>query len=379
MRPKLLFPAFLFLSFTILTSCIKEEGLNLEADVIRANVTDPSILSEEPIITNNSITFQLKENYSGDFTFSPEFVLSSGATIEPQSGTALDFSQSHQYTVTSENGDWTKKYTVAFRIAGQDTLMSFSFEKADTINTASPEGHYVEFYHLNPDKPTDTVKIWNSGNQGYNILAATLVPEGQQLTPSFYPTSQTTEGYNGNGILLQTKETGPLGTTFGSPLAAGSLFIGTFKLAFPTVNSPRFGMPYNQTVAPKALKGYFKYKAGKDFVVNNAPSDLTEDTWDAYAVLFEKKEGKDNYLPPSNVFDNPRVVSIARLNDNQRIETNQWTKFYIPFKNKEGKSFDPNKDYLYTIVFTSSKEGNSFNGAVGSKLWIDEVQLVTTK
>src|SRR5699024_11806336 len=114
MRPKLLFTSFLFLSFTILTSCIKEEGLNLEADVTQAKVTDPSILSEEPTITNNSITFQLKENYSGSFTFSPEFVLSRGATMEPQSGTALDFSQSHQYTITSRSEEHTSELQSRF-------------------------------------------------------------------------------------------------------------------------------------------------------------------------------------------------------------------------------------------------------------------------
>jgi hypothetical protein len=32
---------------------------------------------------------------------------------------------------------------------------------------------------------------------------------------------------------------------------------------------------------------------------------------------------------------------------------------------------------MYAIVFTSSLEGDLFNGAVGSALWIDEVNIVT--
>jgi len=31
---------------------------------------------------------------------------------------------------------------------------------------------------------------------------------------------------------------------------------------------------------------------------------------------------------------------------------------------------------MYTIVFSSSKEGDKFNGAVGSTLLIDQVELV---
>src|SRR5699024_1380896 len=152
-----------------------------------------------------------------------------------QSGTSFNFSHPKNYTVTSENGAWTKTYTVSFRIAGQDTILSFSFEKADTVNTTNLEGHYEEFYHISEiEGKLDTIYTWCSGNPGYNILANSLVPEGEKLTPYFYPTAQTPNGYKGKGVILQTKATGSLGATFGSALAAGNLYIGTFKLTFPT-------------------------------------------------------------------------------------------------------------------------------------------------
>ena len=52
-------------------------------------------------------------------------------------------------------------------------------------------------------------------------------------------------------------------------------------------------------------------------------------------------------------------------------------KFEIPFEFVNGKSFDPAKEYMYTIVFTSSIEGDKFNGAIGSTLDIDEVKIIT--
>ncbi len=370
--------SFALFGATLFSSCIKKEPANMEADITAASIQDLSEIEGDPEISNNTILFHLQKDYVGNFEFSPQFELTPGATIQPENGTTLNFSHSQNYTVTSEDGAWTKTYKVSFQIAGQDTIVNFSFENADTINTTSPEGHYEEFYHIiQKNGKSDTIKNWGSGNPGFNILAATLVPDGKKLTPDFYPTAQTTAGYEGKGVVLQTKGTGPLGGTFGSPLAAGNLYIGTFKLDFPTVKSPRFGLPYNHTKAPKALTGFFKYKAGDNLEVNNEPTKLSRDTWDAYAILFEKSNDDNNYLQVPHIFDSPKIVGIAHLSDDQSIETDQWTKFYIPFKYKEDKSFDPNKKYMYTIVFTSSKEGNQFNGAKGSKLYIDEVQLLT--
>ncbi|MEJ5090142.1 PCMD domain-containing protein [Sphingobacterium faecium] len=70
---------------------------------------------------------------------------------------------------------------------------------------------------------------------------------------------------------------------------------------------------------------------------------------------------------------------MARIGAQQQIETDKWTAFEVPFSFVNGKSFDPSKEYMYTIVFSSSKEGDMFNGAVGSTLYIDEVELVTNQ
>ena len=53
---------------------------------------------------------------------------------------------------------------------------------------------------------------------------------------------------------------------------------------------------------------------------------------------------------------------------------------YIPFHYLPGKNIDYNKlkagGYNLAIVFTSSIEGDLFKGAVGSTLYIDEVELI---
>lgn len=358
-----------------LNSCIKKEALNTEADIAGASILHGNLmLSTRPSIGNNTVVFKLKR-YSGSYIQAPEFVLTPGATISPANGTELDFREPHTYTVTSQDGNWSKDYTVSFVVdEGIDSY--FAFENVNVINADNPVGHYHQFYELN--KLDEQVGVWKSANEGFNILASGLPGADKEPMPDFYPTAQIEYGYLGKAAKLETKSTGALGGMFGSPLAAGNLFVGEFQLTFPTINSPRFGATYHDDHAPVALKGYFKYKAGEDFKIHTKPSELTKDTWDGYALLFEKSSNLDeNFLTGSHGFKDPRIVSVARIGDKQRIETDKWTEFEIPFEFIKGKSFDPNKEYMYTIVFSSSKEGDIFNGAVGSTLCIDEVELVT--
>lgn len=56
--------------------------------------------------------------------------------------------------------------------------------------------------------------------------------------------------------------------------------------------------------------------------------------------------------------------------------------FPLDFELKPGKSINPDKldkgIYKLAIVFSSSVDGASFEGAVGSTLHIDEVKLTST-
>lgn len=361
------------ISILLFASCIKDEPLNAEADIESATIENAAdILETQPTIGNDFVHFRL-QNYSGDFHFSPEFTLSPGAIISPENGTPRDFSLPRDYTVTSENGKWKKTYYVSFTV-NDNSIFDYSFEHVETVDTDNPEGHYHRFFTYSPTG--QKVYDWDTGNEGYNILAASLLDEGEELTPAFYPTSQTPNGYEEKGVKMQTKETGSLGEMVGSPLAAGNLFIGDFVLTFPTIKATHFGKRYHDHSKPVALKGYFKYKPGDDFIVNTEPSQFTQDTWDAYAILFEKSD-QNNYLLGDHHFEDPKIVSVAHLNPEQRIETDEWTSFYIPFQMVDGKSFDLEKEYMYTIVFSSSIEGAKYNGAPGSTLYIDEVELIT--
>lgn len=360
-------------TYTVMFSL--SDALNSEALIQSATIPNAAeLLEDEPLIENDSVKFEL-QHLPENFNFAPEFTLSSGASIDPENSTERDFTEPQEYTVTSEDQTHSTTYTVVF-IVHEKVASTYSFENVEVIDTNNPEGHYDKFFEYKEDGTKNY--LWASGNDGFNLMAATLVDEGEQLTPAFYPTAQTPNGYDGKALKLQTKSTGSLGAMVGSPLAAGNLYIGDFQMTFPTINSTKFGKPYPYDEAPVAFRGYFKYQAGDNFEINSdAGSELAEDTWDAYAILFRKTSGDDNYLPGDHNFDDSRIVSVAKLDDQQRIETDQWKAFYIPFEEVNGASFDSNQDYMFTIVLSSSKEGAVFNGAEGSTLWVDEMQLIT--
>lgn len=361
----------IILCLWVFQACSSDDKiLNSEADILSAAIQNGAdLLDEPPVITDNKVTFRLK-NTPEDYFFAPEFVLSDGASINPHNGIEMDFAEPHTYVVTSEDQNFTKTYTVHFvSVAGEDSPEPFSFENA----SIHEDGKYHEFFELNT--AGQAIYNWGTGNPGFSV---TLAITGQELAPEAYPTYQISNGFQGKAVQMQTKSTGELGAAFGAPLAAGNLFLGEFVEI--TQPDPRqgvhFGRTYPYAAAPAEIKGYFKYERGEDFQVNNEEgSVLTEDGWNAYAILFERSN-QENYLKGDFSPNDPRIVAKAFLDDNQRVEAEEWTAFSIPFEWVQGKSFDPDQEYMYTIVFSASMEGDLFNGAVGSRLQIDEVELI---
>jgi len=103
-----------------------------------------------------------------------------------------------------------------------------------------------------------------------------------------------------------------------------------------------------------------------------------KDICDIYAVFYETDD-KTKSLDGTNILaeDNTNIISIARISDAK--ETEEWTSFNLPFVFRKGKTVDPVKlaegKYNLAIVFSSSIRGDHFEGAPGSTLLIDEIEL----
>ena len=88
------------------SSCIREEALNAEADILSC-ILPGVAMTTSPIINNNSITI-----FVGPGTdiseLKPEFTLTPRATIRPLSGTERNFNTPQDYTITAAHGLWKK-------------------------------------------------------------------------------------------------------------------------------------------------------------------------------------------------------------------------------------------------------------------------------
>ena len=352
-------------------SCIKDEAPNAEADIIACTVP-ADILRRSPVIENNRVTVMVRAET--DLTaLAPEFELTPGATISPASGTVRDFSTSQYYTVTSEDGNWTKEYEVSFVVGEIQTEYHFENVTSDSGN------RYDVFFEV--DSATGNTLQWGSGNAGFAVTGAASGKDS-------YPTCATVDGYIGKGARLVTRETGFFGSMVNMPIASGNLFMGTFNVAAAlgqggALAALELGWPFRHE--PLYVSGYYKYQAGTEYQVDGVAEPDSTDTWDVYAVFYEVTE-EEPMLTAEIVSDNfthPNIVSVALLPDSMRVEASEWTHFEIPFEMKEGKVIDQEKlendGYNVAIVAASSRWGNYFRGAPGSTLYIDELQLIYRK
>ena len=103
-------PVMTLTAGALFSSCIREAAKNAEADILSCTV-DGVELPQTPVITNDRISFYVNtKDMEKVKSLAPEFTLAEGATIDPASGTVRDFTTPQQYTVTSEDGQWTKSY-----------------------------------------------------------------------------------------------------------------------------------------------------------------------------------------------------------------------------------------------------------------------------
>lgn len=360
MKLKRLFPC-LFICMSLF-SCIQDEAPNAEADITAFSVTGAGDGVLDVDIENDKIVVWASPNLelSG---LAPEFTLTAGATISPASGTVLDFSEPQYYEVTSEDRKWKKKYEVSFLTA--DIPTGFSFEHYFIKEKTNYETFYEE------DADGKTLMSWASGNPGFAIT-------GQGTDKSVYPTLSSPDGYKGNCAKLVTRSTGFFGAAVGMPIAAGNLFLGVFDVKnalTDALKATQMGFPFGYR--PVTLRGYYKYKSGEVYKENGTTVSGKKDACDIYAFFYETDENLKR-VDGTNKFTHPNVVSIARISGQKETE-DKWVEFNIPFEMVPGKTIDPeklkNKKYNLGIVFSSSIDGDHFNGAVGSTLLIDEVKL----
>ena len=347
------------------SSCIQDEAPNAECDIISVDAAwleeHKDVIIGAPIITNNLVRFNVKEDVSLDLLLelSPTFNLTNGANIK-KIGDAYKKGESvvMHYVISSEDHNWWKDYEIIF--IKQAVI---PIEKVFSFENFTKSGKFYTWYEFFNNTKYDW---WATGNVACALIFATA---------DDFPTTKSEDGFKNNCIKLTTRKTG----MSKMPIAAGNIFVGKFisknAAMFPLL-ATEFGLQI-VPAKPLSLKGYYKYTPGDIFSDKGEENTKRRDECAIYSVLFEVDP--DNFVPLNgeNITSSDRIVMIAEMQNPG--EPTEWKEFNIPFEQKNGKTFDYNKlinnEYAITIVASSSKDGANFNGAVGSTLYVDELKI----
>lgn len=365
-------------------ACIKDElpGAECDIEVASVSLNDPETVffraSDTAIAVSSDVTeivFRLRPTVT-DLTFAPTFRLTPGAMIQPANGSQHDFAQGPvTYTVTSEDGRYRRIYRVSFRrTSSTDTdEVHFDFEHfmLDSLGVGTAK------YYVWRD-PTDdpAAGSWATGNAGYSMTA------WEQPADSF-PSVSIAGGYDGRAVRLTTRSTGYLGRMVRMPIAAGNLFYGAFDVRSAmqdALAATRFGHPFDRQ--PIVFTGYYIYWPATPVTDRDGrvlPS--VRDSAAIYAVFYRNRDanGRSVTLDGTNICTSPQIIATAELGHVSPTDT--WTPFSLNFRYTAAidRQLLVARGYSLAIVFSSSRRGDRFVGAVGSTLCIDKIRIVCEK
>lgn len=220
---------------------------------------------------------------------------------------------------------------------------------------------------------------WSSSNTGAHFLKAFAMADKYLVT-------QTDDAHSGKGAAkiesIDTKGA-DMGFVKVPRVTTGTLFLGAFVTDITnTLNSTKFGIEYNKK--PISLSGYYKYTPGETFYRCESPATChiavedpkTTDQCMISAILYEVNSYNDpeykEFLTGVDAYTSAKIVAIGQLKDG--TAKTAWTKFDIKLDYK--KAYDSTKKYRFSIICSSSKDGDNFNGAPGSTLLVDDFELV---
>ena len=365
-------------------ACIKDElpGAECDIEAVSISISNPEAVffrvADTAMAVPSDVTeivFRVRPTVA-NLTFAPTFRLSPGAVIEPANGSQHDFAQGPAtYTVTSEDGRYRRTYRISFRRTsptGADEVR-FDFEHflLDSLGIGTAK------YYVWRD-PTDDPAAggWATGNAGFSLTA------WGQPADSF-PSVPLADGYDGHAVRLTTRSTGSLGRMVRMPIAAGNLFYGTFDVRSAmqdALAATRFGHPFDRR--PIAFTGYYTYRPATP--TTDRDGHVLPDARDSaaiYAILYRNRDanGRPVTLDGTNVSTSPQIVAKADMGFVR--PTDAWTPFRLTFRYTDAldRQLLAARGYSLAIVFSSSRRGDRFVGAVGSTLCIDKVCIVCEK
>ena len=271
---------------------------------------------------------------------------------------------------------------------GNEEVSSSESSFTTEVQLALPNGKLDDWYQ--DGKTWDAISkadfdagkyFWDSSNPGTTTGAGAMVNKN--------PTQGVTDivhTANGKSAKLESIFVNAFIVT---KFAAASLYTGSYVKTVGTEGAMiDFGRPF--TTRPTQLTGWFQYAPKAiDHVGGDQPANTVKegnpDLWSAYIVLTNgtyqlnntemAKTSKDfasilkSGKPDASGFD---VIAYGALPDAECVASSEWKQFTIDLTYRNLVE----KPSHIIIVFSSSKYGDYFTGGNGSKLHLDDLELI---
>lgn len=343
------------LVFALITGCVTEDyfGKSDRSEIKSFVIPGQSGFSD---IDNEALTIDvtMPEDVT-DLTLTPsEIALSNFATVSPIAGEEQDFSNAVEYIVTAENGS-ESVYTVRVERGGTQAQ----------LDNSSFEDWYMESTGITsveqPGRDKNST-IWGTANRGLALGGS--------------PGNTTRQDLNGTNYARMQSVAAPALVR----IAAATIFTGKFTDGFPSVSDPRsnitLGTPF--TSRPLSVSFKYTYEPGASNEDANGQALPYGDQCDIYFLLENRNDGQ------------VKRVGTAWFRSGETVSN--WSSEIIPIKYGPLESSDPWFEYAQprddeiwgdgsepithvTFLATSSFEGDFFNGAIGSTLELDDIEL----
>lgn len=257
-------------------------------------------------------------------------------------------------TLTGLSASTTYKYRISVDgSAGSE--QTFTTAAATPLENGAMEEWSQDGKQWNPWAAGNDA-FWGTGNPG----AAAFI--GNLTTP-------TDESVKGQAALLETKNAI-------IKLGAGNIFTGDFAL--DGLNGLlHFGRPFS--AFPTSLRLNYKYTSATIDMIGDNVGDLASlkgqpDMFQIYIALSDKSEPYEIRNDPKNrqLFDpeDDGIIAYGEYTSSETVST--YKQLEIPL---EYRATNRTPKYII-VVASSSKYGDYYIGGVGSKLWLDEMELV---
>ncbi|MEG1543128.1 MAG: PCMD domain-containing protein [Tannerellaceae bacterium] len=361
--------ACLLTMLVLCSSCIQDEPLNPESDILSFSIPSNIAFSEAMINQSaNTITVFVKEN--ADLSqVTATVTTNETSVVSPQSNATVDFTKPVIYTVTAEDKVHTRDYTVTLIPMTKDVFTSLMLKfNFDTWTVSSQN-------YATPHQVLDLVKfnIFSTSNEGVSLY--------QQLaTPALFPTHPIQRNGGFAAEMVTQKGPGNILNIQYIPVIAGCVFTGTMNLLNALkdpLTATQMGQAFFQK--PLRMKGLYNYKAGTgDYIgPDGKVKPGVKDSCAIYAVFY-KTDDQVKILDGTNIRSHQNVVSLAMMPNRSSTPGNELVPFDIPFLPVNPIEIDFHKyTYKLALIFSSSFWGDRYEGVYGSKLIIDDVEIET--